>query len=186
MMKYSVVVLCIVATGCGGQPLDRHEYLLRPPVMAGVIVPENGTNVVRLGKVEVAPYLDQNGIALGTGTAEIHAGKQHVWAEPLNHGIERYLQVTIGREGGVVVEVAPLTTGTQTPELEVRIHQFHGSVDGEVRLVAEWTVSESEDQDRLYRFDSRRRQATDGYPALIEAHGLLLDELAGEIARSLN
>ena len=180
MSKRSVLLVLLLA-GCGSQPLDQHEYLLRPERGAE---PAPTAEVVRLGKVAIASYLDQDGIVLQTSSAEIHSGRQHTWAEPLDNAIHRYLQVAIGARAGVVVEVAPLTTRQPKPEIEVRIHQLHGSTDGDVRLVAEWVLS-AEGTAEIHQFDRSVRQSADGYSALVDAHRYLLDELAAAIAAGL-
>ena len=179
-MKKLFPVLLLV-TACGSQPLEQREYLLRP---AAHVVPSSSGDVVRLAGVRIAPYLDRKGIVLQTGTMEIHTGRQHRWAEPLDEAIARYLQVAIGSHAGVTVEMTPLTTPGDYPEIEVRIHQLHGSATGDVRLSAEWTLS-SAGTHGIHAFDGSVRQEEDGYPALVQAHAALLDEFARAIAGSL-
>jgi uncharacterized lipoprotein YmbA len=133
----------------------------------------------------VAAYLDRKGIVLLTGDAEINEAKQHTWAEPLSQSIRRYLQVAVAAEAGVVVEVPPLTTTDPVLELEVSIHQLHGSIDGGVVLVAEWSLSGADFPPRLFQFEGRHKQRSDGYSALVEEHAALLDSLAQEIANQL-
>lgn len=180
MMKRSTLLVLFLA-GCGSQPLEQHEYLLRPERGAE---PAQTAEVVRLSKVAIPSYLDQDGIVLHTGATEIHSGRQHTWAEPLDNAIHRYLQVTISARAGLVVEVAPLTTSEPKPEIEVRIHQLHGSTEGDVRLVAEWMLR-AEGTEQIHQFDRSVRQSADGYSALVDAHSYLLDELAAAIAEGL-
>jgi len=182
-MKYVLPILILVLCGCTGKPPSRQDYLLRPELS---VVPVEGDTAVRLSKVDVAPYLDRDGIVLATADSAIHAGKQHIWAEPLDQSIVRYLQVAIGAAAHRTVEVSPLTTPGSAMEIAVRIHQLHGTVDGRVRLVAEWSVTNNQGSVRLFQFDSTVRQITDGYPALVDAHGTLLDELASAIADGLD
>jgi uncharacterized lipoprotein YmbA len=161
--------------------VERHDYLLRPAPLTGAA---QSQEPVRLLRVDIAPYLDQDGIVLQTGAAEIHAGRQHVWAEPLDDSIRRYLQVAVSRAANVVVEVPPLGTAGDRAELVVRIHQLHGDLAGQVRLVAEWTVRGGEEEG-LFRFEQSVVQRGEGYPALVDAHAELLDGLAEAIAASL-
>jgi uncharacterized lipoprotein YmbA len=177
-----VLVLTSALAACAGAGLERHEYLLRPETATA---PADADGVARLTLVEVAPYLDQDGIVLLGPDSEVHVGKQHLWAEGLNESVQRYLQVAIGTASGRVVEVAPVTTGRPAPEIEVRIHQLHGSVDGRARLVAEWSVTQADGSATLHEFESVLRISADGYPALVAAHGELLDELAEAIAGAL-
>ena len=178
LLVWSLVLL----SGCGSQSLETHEYLLRPAELESSAT---SSPTVRLSRVEVAAYLDREGIVLQTGDAEINEAKQHTWAEPLSQSIRRYLQVTIAAVAGVDVEVPPLTTGDPGFELEVSIHQLHGSNDGEVVLVAEWSLSGADYPPRLFQFEARHRQRGDGYAALVDEHAVLLDGLAQEIAAQI-
>jgi hypothetical protein len=174
-----LVWLLALLTGCGSQPLETHQYLLRP---AEVELSTTSSATVRLSRVEVAAYLDREGIILQTGDAEINEAKQHTWAEPLSQSIRRYLQVTVAAEAGVDVEVPPLATADPAFELEVSIHQLHGSSNGDVVLVAEWSLSGADYPPRLHQFEARHKQRSDGYSALVQEHATLLDSLAREIA----
>jgi uncharacterized lipoprotein YmbA len=140
---------------------------------------------VRLTAVDVAPYLDRNGIVLYREPAEVHVARQHVWAEPLDASIARYLQVAVGRASGRSVELPPFETAAAGSTLEVRIQQLHGSMAGQVRLVAEYRIETQGEEAQLHRFETSEAQRGDGYPALVEAHAAVLDRLAEDIAGAL-
>ena len=182
------IVVCAAAliallAGCAGAPpAGQHEYLIRPALP---IADTAGQPAVRLKPVSVAPYLDQRGIVLQTGAAEIHVATQHAWAEPLDEAIGRYLQVSIANQADREVEMLPLITGSARATISVRIDQLHGQQNGQVRLVAEWIVEPVEGEPVLATFHRSVRQSADGYAALVAAHAELLDELAGAIAGSL-
>jgi uncharacterized lipoprotein YmbA len=172
----------LTVAGCTGPAPAKQTYLLLPgpaPLAA------DSAEVVRLVLVEVAPYLDREGIVLLREPAEMHVAGQHVWAEPLEASISRYLQVAIGRASGRVVEVPPFATDPASRTLEVRIQQLHGSLDGQVRLVAEYRIGTPAGA-RLHRFEAGETQRGDGYGALVDAHAALLDSLAEAIAATLD
>lgn len=179
-----LLALGALLTGCAGAPpAENHEYLLRPQgseVASGVGTP------VRLKAVIIPPYLDQRGLVLQTGDAEIQAARHHRWAEPLDEAAGRYLQVGIARQSGRPVEIAPLAGESSRAVITVRIHQFHGTETGRVRLVADWSVTPAAGEPIIHTFDDAVSQAADGYPSLVTAHAVLLDELAAAIARSLD
>ena len=181
-----LVSLCcagLLLAGCAGAPaVQDHDYLLRPQTL---MVPPATRNTVLLKPVTVAPYLDQKGIVLQTGSSQIRVAKHHRWAEALDEAIERYLQVSISNQADVVVQSAPLTTVQEEATVTVRINQLHGTESGRVRLVADWKVDRSDKNPMLYSFDESVSQTADGYPALVDAHGVLLDELGAAIAASL-
>jgi uncharacterized lipoprotein YmbA len=180
-----VIGMCTRVSGCAGSPpIADHDYLLRPQTPAvGAVA---GRSVVRLKPVAIPPYLDRNGMVLQTGASEIRVAKHHRWAEPLDDSIGRYLQVGIANQANVSVETASLTSGGEHDTVTVRINRFHGTEAGQVRLVADWSVGPSGGEPKLYSFDRSVTQSVSGYPALVDAHAELLDELAAAIARSLN
>lgn len=177
------LALALLLAGCGSTPLEQHEYLLRPQKLE--VVSGGGRSAVLLKPVQVAPYLDQSGVVLQTGPAEIRAAKQHRWAEPLDEALGRYLQVGIANAADRSVETVPITSTGDRQKIVISVHQLHGSEDGSVRLVADYVVENGAGERRLGSFDERIRQASDGYPALVAAHGSLLDQLSAEIAAAL-
>ncbi|TNF84978.1 MAG: membrane integrity-associated transporter subunit PqiC [Gammaproteobacteria bacterium] len=179
----ALLVAGLLLAGCAGSPpVQDHDYLLRPQKLT---VTSGSRSVVQLKPVVVAPYLDQKGMVLQTGSSEIQVARHHRWAEPLDEAVERYLQVSIANQAGVAVESVPLTTLEEDATVTIRINQLHGTKSGRVRLVADWKVDRADLEPMLYSFDESVTQATDGYPALVDAHAELLDRLGGAIARSL-
>lgn len=183
-----LLLLCLLGvgallTGCAGSPVvEDHDYLLRPQKM---MVSSGTRSVVHLKPVTVAPYLGQKGLVLQTGDSEIKVAKHHRWAEPLDDAVARYLQVGVANQAAVTVESAPLVSEREGATVTVRINQFHGTESGRVRLVADWRVAYAEAGTALHNFDETVTQAGDGYPALVDAHAVLLDQLAAAIAESL-
>ncbi|HEY5645664.1 MAG TPA: ABC-type transport auxiliary lipoprotein family protein [Pseudomonadales bacterium] len=182
MNKALPLLLLFVLGACASTPPEQHEYLLAAPASS---LPAAGSAPITLRPVILAPYLDQKGIVLQAADTEVQVARLNRWAEPLDAAVNRYLQVAVGNASGRLVEVAPLTTGTPGTELQVRVHQLHGSTEGQVRLVAEWSVRPAASAAQLHVFESTLRQGGDGYPALVNAHAALLDQLAGAIAASL-
>ena len=182
-LPVSLMVASLLLIGCAGSPqVQDHDYLLRPQKL---MVSSGSRSVVQLKPVTVAPYLDRKGLVLQTGDSEIRVARHHRWAEPLDEAVERYLQVTIANQANVTVESGPLTTDSDTATVTLRINQLHGTESGQVRLVADWKVDRDEHGSVLHSFDETTRQTADGYPALVDAHAVLLDELGRAIADSL-
>jgi uncharacterized lipoprotein YmbA len=178
-------LLCagLLLAGCAGSPAAQdHDYLLRPQKL---MVASGNRSVVQLKPVAVAPYLDQKGMVLQTGSSEIRVARHHRWAEPLDEAVERYLQVSIANQADVAVESTPLTTVEEDATVTVRINQLHGTESGQVRLVADWKVDRAGEEPMLHSYDESITQSADGYPALVAAHAELLDGLSGAIADSL-
>lgn len=166
---------------CASQPEQTSTYLLRPQSTSHQDFTEPA---IALGKVEVAPYLDHEGIVLETTPGEIHTAQHHRWAEPLNFAIRRYLQVALGRETGHSVAGSLAGTGGVEAKIDVIVHQLHGSVSGHVKLVAEWRIHDLRTGDVLAhrQFSADETIRGDGYAEITRTHAALLDELARSIA----
>ena len=78
-MKQTVSILLLVivfCTGCSSQPVQTHEYLLRPQTSNSEA---DYQSTVVLGIIEVAPYLDHEGIVLEVASGEINTAQQKRW-----------------------------------------------------------------------------------------------------------
>jgi len=178
----SGLLLCL---GCASAPpAQKSEFLLRPQATS---VPDSMQPTIGLGRVEVAPYLDHAGIAFETAPGEISIAEHHRWADPLDFAIRRYLQVTIGQAAGQSIAGSLMARDGVETEIDVLVHQFHGSVSGNVILVAEWQIrNEASEEILAYRqFSAIETVRGDGYAEVVRTHGALLDEFAAAIAAEI-
>ena len=186
-MKVCVSVLILsllMCLGCASAPpTQKTEFLLRPQAVS---IPDSKQPTIGLGRVEVAPYLDHVGIAFETAPGEINIAEHSRWADPLNFAIRRYLQVAIGQAAGVNIAGSLTADGVET-EIDVLVHQFHGSVSGNVILVAEWQIrSTAPEHTQAYRqFSATKTVRADGYAEVVRTHAALLDEIAASIASEI-
>jgi uncharacterized lipoprotein YmbA len=69
----------------------------------------------------------------------------------------------------------------------VRVREFHGNVDGGVRLVASFTLTAVASGELLAeeQVSFAEQQPTEGYPGLVQAQISLLDRLSTSIAATL-
>lgn len=162
------------------------EYLLQPALPTGERDLGNGQPVA-LGRLDIAPYLDRAGIVVETAEGRVTAAQGHRWAEPLDHALRRLLQVEIARESGIAIAPRPHSGGNAALVIDVAVHQFHGTENGVVTLVADWTVRSTASNVPVAHHQLVRQTRTDaaGYDALVRAHLVLAEVLAGAIARSL-
>ena len=187
-MKTCVSVLLsglMICLGCTStSPEQKTEFLLRPQATS---VQESKLPTIGLGRVEVAPYLDHAGIAFETAPGEINIAEHNRWADPLDFAIRRYLQVAIGQATGQSIAGSLMTGDGVETEIDVLVHQLHGSVSGNVILVAEWQIRNEVSEEILaYRqFSTIETVRGDGYAEVVRAHGALLDEFAAAIATEI-
>jgi uncharacterized lipoprotein YmbA len=189
MTRLSVWLLAaLLLAGCSGNSPkpDPHVYLLRaqrglpdgrqePPVEIGI------------NRVSVASYLAQQGIVVATTGDQIHAGRQHLWAEPLDSAIRLFLQDAISAALGYPISADAARRPSWDYRVDVRIDEWHGALTGDVRIQASWAVFDGAKQQARaeYRFEQTAAMRSDGYDALVAVQKDLLTALADAIADSL-
>ena len=119
---------------------------------------------------------------LATGDGTIHAARYHVWAEPLQVALRRYLATQVSGASGR--EIAATASAATRVTIDVNVDQLHGNGSGAAILVAYWDVS-AEGASKSFRFSEQQTLSGDGYDALVRAQESLLKMLAEAIAGSL-
>lgn len=191
-MKRSFFVTTALATalllgGClgGTQAPDTRYYLLRADHAPTSAVPLSN---VQLSKVVVAPYLDQAGLVLEQQPGTIAIARYHQWSEPLSFSLHNFLSHAISGHYGKEVLSATRTAGPAALKLEVTIDQLHGTAQGDVKLVASWTLQRNDTREpsiAYHKFSRTLPLTADGYPALVQTEKQLLAELAQAVAQTL-
>ena len=140
-----------------------------------------------MGNVQIAPYLNRAGIIVQLGDHRLREARFHLWAEPLDRGISYYL-------GGRVTALLDRAEVAEAPAkklsrylIDVSIDEFHGTLEGEARLVARWSLRRGKASKEIEteRFARRKSQQGAGYASLVATQISLLDELAEVIASKL-
>ncbi len=179
----STILLCLaLLAACGGTPVQTEYYLLRSDVeqQSRDLSP---SRKYAMGRIVIAPYIDQPGIVLETASGEIRPAMHHQWAEPMKEGLRQFLRVEISDAVGE--DIFPVEYSEGDLAFDVRIDQLHGTADGEARLVAYWVVLRDRDILASYQFSETEPLRTDGYAALARAEKALLRRLSKQIAESL-
>jgi uncharacterized lipoprotein YmbA len=186
-MRGIFLALALVLVGCSSKaPPERAYYLLRAEVDGQAATAGDAKADVGLGKVSVAPYLSRAGVVVQVDDNRVREARYHLWAEPLRNGIAYYLEDRLSDLLG-----RPLA-GSEAPQapryqIDIDVEEFHGTLDGEARLVARWSLIDT--KTGIARVTQRLRRSTtlldDGYPGLVKAQTALLDELAREMAAAL-
>ena len=187
-MRAACLLSVLLLIGCSSAPPERSHYLLRDPDVAAapaptaVAGPKGG--IVGIGRVSIAPYLDRAELVVQTGSYEIRPARYHHWGEPLEDGIRHYLRSALTKRLGREVASDVLVRDTWAYRIDLTIETFHGTLSGDVELVAGIVIMRVAGNALL---ETRRvvltdRQHSDGYAGLVDAHAALLDKLADEIA----
>jgi len=186
MKRITLVLVLFTLAGCASAPPERSYYLLRAEVpndlAAAPPAPAAG-----LGLFPVAAYLDRAGVVVEVGENQVREARFPLWAEPLDRGIRTYLSDRIAAQLGYRLETGPGSVGPIRYRIDVSVEEFHGSLDGETKLVARWSVRDLEDDSLTLsrRFSQQSRQSDDGYASVVKSQLALLDDLAAEIAQGL-
>lgn len=183
-MRFSALTLgvCLILSACASAPPATQHYLLRgePPAKTGQLAPSSR---FAIGVVEVAAYIDQPGMVIETAPGELHAGKQHQWAEPMREAVRNFVVAEVSRDLGE--DIFPRAFSEADTFFSVRIDQLHGAVDGQAVLAAFWWIRRGGEVLASYKFYETQPLDADGYAALARAEKALLVRLAGRIADTL-
>lgn len=180
-MRILFVLSLALLAACSSQPPQTTSYLLRSQVPS-TVGEQLAETAAALGDIQVAAYIRQPGLVLASGDGKVHAARNHVWAEPLQVSLRRFLANEISIAAGWNIGAAALTASTM--RINVTIDQLHGDGKGAAVLVAYWEL-EAGDNTSSFQFAERQALVNDGYDALAGAEEALLKRLAAAIARSL-
>lgn len=187
MMRGAWLITALLA-GCASAPAPRTaEYLLGPSFAMEQAAIVHTRPQAALARVTVAPYLQRHGIVLETSERRLETARDHRWAQPLDQSMRRLLQLTIARTSGLTIVADPEGAESLQFLIDVDVHRFHGTADGQVQLVADWQLRRAEDRTVAARHHFAERTATTaaGYRALVRAHAALAEDLGAAIGRSL-
>jgi uncharacterized lipoprotein YmbA len=184
----ALLPVCLLLAACAGgtKAPDPTFYLLRSEARAPDGLKKPAVDI-GINRVSVADYLGQQGIVVATNGGQIRPARQHLWAESLDSSIRLFLQDAISVELGYPVSADVGRRRSWKFLVDVRIDEWHGSLDGEARILASWVLIDVS-KDRVlsrHRFEQTGALKADGYDALVAAQTDLLDALAVEIAMSL-
>ena len=180
------LILTLVTAGCASSPPESKYFLLRTDIKTISPSAENAP-AIGWGRVSVASYLDRAGIVVQVADNQVREAQYHLWAEPLNRGIWHYVGAQTSNELGYSLSVNEAQKSQWDSRVDLRVDEFHGTLDGRAHLVASWSVTDLKGQGKVkrYEFSQTQVQVSDGYASLVDAQIKLLDQLAKAIASSL-
>jgi uncharacterized lipoprotein YmbA len=175
--------------GCfgGGNGAPEPEfYLLRADVQLPD-GPQAPAVTVGIARVSIADYLGQAGIVVASSDDKVRPARQYLWAEPLDSSIRLFLRDAISAELGYPVYADTAKRLSWDYKIDIRIDELHGSLEGDVKILAFWNVIDvSHDTEVVrHRFERMIGMTDDGYDALVESEKILLSGLAAAISASL-
>jgi uncharacterized lipoprotein YmbA len=190
-MKWRPVLLTLLLTCCGSDPVSR-TYVLSPPVdPVARAVSEAGRPVLEVRRVSVPDYLDTTDIVSRDGRNELKVSSTGHWGERLSVGITDALAADLRRRPLPFLIVGPAFSGQPAREVAVDVDAFDVRQDGSCVLTARWTIL-GEDQkpnpggqlDTFVTYVTRTAEGT-ADAAVSAAMAGAIDQLAGKIGSGL-
>ena len=144
---------------------------------------------VGLGPVRVPAYLDRPELATRVATSEVRFSPNERWAEPLSASLRRVLAQNLATILGTDEIVAfPWAVGTPVDwGVAIDLIRFERTTNGEVEVVARWTVREhGTGRSRVARETRHTEKADgDGTPAAVDAWNEAIAALSTDIAAAI-
>jgi uncharacterized lipoprotein YmbA len=185
-MRKAAFASVMLLVACAGSSDLRTQYLLHSESAERSGRVEAPVRV-GLGRVAVAPYLDQSGIVVQTEAGQVQVARQHQWAEPLDAGLRSYLRAEMSEALGYDVSGRPANLDHWDYTVDVYVDRLHGTMAGTAVLDASYWITPRPGAGDVarYRFSRSVPLAREGYPGLVDAEADLARQLAQAIAASL-
>jgi len=188
-----MVALVMLATGCSlgsVQSAPTRLFTLTPTVSSNAEARSMGDDLIGIGPVTLAAYLDRPQIITRISPHELKAAEFSQWAEPLKINIARVIRENVSAlTGSDQVFSFPWRRSVQVDhQITLNVLRFDAASDGRVTLVAQWAIYG--DNNKAFRIRWRstiENQASgNGYDAIAESMSRALADLSREIIEGLN
>jgi len=178
--------LPLLLTACtAAPPLASERYLLPEPAPRARSQ-ESAGQVLLLRQVQVADYLDVEGIVLQLDDITLNAARTQRWAEPLPRQLQRGLRQRLQNELLNLIVLDGAAPASSILQLRIDITRFHGTHRGTAVGAGLWQLHNAQGALLDQReFTVELPLPADGYPALVRTLGRTLDELALQLAATL-
>ena len=186
--------LLVAATLAGGctflepQPDTTRFYVLAALAEPAPEAPKSPA--LGIGPVQLPAYLGRFEMAYRSTTTEVRYVQGERWAEPLDEGVARVLSENVAALlGSDRVVVLPSLRRTDLDlEVPVEVLRFEPTADGQVTLVARWSVRDLATRRVLDSHESRIREPLEGDSGASRTNAMsratlrLAEEIAAAVA----
>lgn len=177
-MRWLATAMILLLSSCSSQP-QTNFYQLPLTTVTGSIN-SNSTQTLYIEPVQVASYLNGRGLVLQVSDVELVMARQHLWAEALDHQLQRQLRSRL--QMALPEYMAVMQPSADTIKVTVQLDRFHGQEDGYAIASGRFVVSSVNTTES---FSIRVPLADDGYPALVSALAQCVQQLSEQIAQQL-
>lgn len=188
MKHLAPALLALTLAGCAGSDNSAGQ--------ADYLLPESPADEqysarlsVMVAPLDTAAFLDSDGVVMQISSIEVHQARNHLWAEPLPAQLR---QLLIHRLQSALPESQIIQRGQPqhalpVREVRLRLDRFQGHYDGVALIRGHWQILDQEKnllKQRAFSIESPLR--ADGYPELVRALAAGWEQLADELASTLN
>jgi len=171
-LPVTALAATVLIAGCSTrQPSEgpTHYLLTDEPSAAE---PTGGQRLLRVQRIELAGYLDVEGVVMQTSDVAVRAARNHLWAEDLAAQLHRDLRQRLAERLDGVRVLGPderlHAPQREIMELTVTVDRFQGRFDGYAIVGGRWQLLDSAGEvEAGQRFQREAVLSHDGYPALV-------------------
>ena len=172
---------------CGPSAAPAVYVLGAAPAAVVAATPQVGLPVVEVKSVGLPDYLDNTDLLVRHGGGQVVASQAGRWGERLSAGFTRALAAALAaRLPDMAVIVTP-PVGRPVRQVLVDVESFEARGDGEVVLVARWSVMDGSAREILVseRVSLVEPVTSSSDAAVVTAMTRVTEQLAGRIATRL-
>lgn len=184
--------IVLLLNSCGTTPPSKFYTL---EAMSGSettpVAPDRQNNLhIGIGPVQFAEYLQRSQIVTRANDAEVNLAETHRWAEPLHNNFSRILAENLSILLGTdKISLHPSRNWSDIDQqVVVNVWQFDTSKEGEVILVANWSIRGKGGSELLTMRKSSFRtnlESTTSYTDIVRALSNSVEMLSREIAAAI-
>lgn len=187
MIRTLIVILVLgLTSGCQQSP-RKHFYLLSAPDAPMAQQDSTINQVVGLGPIELADYLERSHIVRNREANRLQLAELDHWGEPLDKGIARVLAINLMHKNPQrLVEHFPWRSDAQPRyRLRLTIYDLQAKA-GEASMTASWKLMDGTNKTLIsqQRF-VRSKTCGDSASDIAQTYSDLLVELAGEMDKAI-
>lgn len=172
--------------GCASSTPPASRYTL--PIERTESAGADAEHLLLIRPPRLARFLDVEGIVYQLDDITLVEAREHRWADPLGHQLERGLRDRLAAhlaDTRVMLDESD-RDDPAAHRLQVEVDRFQGRADGLAVVGGRWKLRDGDGELlALEEFAVERELEADGYPALVRALGRSLDEVAERIAEAI-
>lgn len=189
MKKWILLTLVIALFGCSSTPEPKVNLYLMPSSSASTpLTQPKGLPSLVVEPLQLAAYLDTQAIVYRQSETQVILAKENLWAQRLAPQLTERITKDLRHKQATYWPTAWNATAVQQQhwKLQLRLQRFNGVYNGNAEVAGNWELVNPKGKsvfNQEFYFEIPLQE--EGYPALIEALSLGMNELADLISQRL-